>query len=58
VFLEGGYDLDALAASSAACLAALGGERLVPERPTAGGPGRFVVESRRTVQERLEAASN
>ena len=29
-FLEGGYDLDALAASTASCLAALAGDRLVP----------------------------
>ena len=43
VFLEGGYDLDALAASSAACVAALLGERLVPEPPTSGGPGREAI---------------
>jgi acetoin utilization deacetylase AcuC-like enzyme len=43
VFLEGGYDLDALAASSAACVAAMLGERLVSEPPTSGGPGREAV---------------
>jgi acetoin utilization deacetylase AcuC-like enzyme len=43
VFLEGGYDLDALRTSSAATLAALAGGRLVPEHPPSGGPGRDVV---------------
>jgi acetoin utilization deacetylase AcuC-like enzyme len=42
-FLEGGYDLDALRDCTAATLAALGGERLAPEPPTSGGPGRDVV---------------
>ena len=40
VFLEGGYDLEALTSSSEACLAAMAGERLHPEPPTSGGPGR------------------
>ncbi|HJR26120.1 MAG TPA: histone deacetylase, partial [Acidimicrobiales bacterium] len=39
-FLEGGYDLDALAASAGACVAALAGERVHTEAPTSGGPGR------------------
>jgi acetoin utilization deacetylase AcuC-like enzyme len=39
VFLEGGYDLTAVAHSSAATVSALLGERLHPEAPTAGGPG-------------------
>jgi acetoin utilization deacetylase AcuC-like enzyme len=43
VFLEGGYDLDALATSAAACVGAMVGERLVAETPTSGGPGREVV---------------
>lgn len=43
VFLEGGYDLGALASSAAACVAAMAGERLVPEPPTSGGPGRETV---------------
>jgi acetoin utilization deacetylase AcuC-like enzyme len=43
VFLEGGYDLDALATSSAACLAAMAGEVLRPEPATGAGPGRPVV---------------
>ena len=42
-FLEGGYDLAALASSAVACVGALAGERLVPEPPTSGGPGRDVV---------------
>jgi acetoin utilization deacetylase AcuC-like enzyme len=41
--LEGGYDLDALAASTAGCVAALAGIELHPEQPTGGGPGRAVV---------------
>jgi acetoin utilization deacetylase AcuC-like enzyme len=39
-FLEGGYDLEALAGSAAACVGALLGHRLVEEPPTSGGPGR------------------
>ena len=38
-FLEGGYDLEALANSSGATIAALAGEVRHPERPTSGGPG-------------------
>jgi acetoin utilization deacetylase AcuC-like enzyme len=45
VFLEGGYDLDALTASSEACLAAMAGERRHPEPPTAGGGGRDAVSA-------------
>ncbi|MGH8922997.1 MAG: histone deacetylase family protein, partial [Actinomycetes bacterium] len=47
VMLEGGYDLDALAASTAASLAALAGGRLRPETVTSGGPGRSVVDAAR-----------
>lgn len=43
VFLEGGYDLEALRDSTAAAIAALAGERLHVEAPTGGGPGRDVV---------------
>ena len=39
VFLEGGYDLAAVANSSAATVGALLGEHLHPEAPTSGGPG-------------------
>jgi acetoin utilization deacetylase AcuC-like enzyme len=45
VFLEGGYDLEALGASAAACVGALVGERLVPEPPTRGGPGHEVIDA-------------
>jgi len=44
VYLEGGYDLDALRDSTAACLSAMAGDPLHPERPTRGGPGRDVVD--------------
>lgn len=43
VFLEGGYDLEALTTSVAAVLAALEGRRLHPETPTHGGPGTEIV---------------
>ncbi len=42
-FLEGGYDLEALALSSATCVAALAGEIRHPEASTSGGPGRAVL---------------
>jgi acetoin utilization deacetylase AcuC-like enzyme len=45
VFLEGGYDLDALRDSTAAALAALAGERIHAEPPSGGGPGRDVVDA-------------
>lgn len=44
-FLEGGYDLDALAASTATFVASLAGGNLTIEPPTSGGPGRDVVEA-------------
>ena len=46
VFLEGGYDLDALRDSVAATLPVLVGERPGPvaEAPTSGGPGGRMVE--------------
>lgn len=37
-FLEGGYDLAALAASAGACVAAMAGEAYRPEPATGGGP--------------------
>ncbi len=43
--LEGGYDLQALADSTAAFLAALEGRAVEPERPTSGGPGMAVVRA-------------
>ena len=42
-FLEGGYDLEALAASAGACVAALAGRDHAAEPPTSGGPGMEVV---------------
>jgi acetoin utilization deacetylase AcuC-like enzyme len=51
VFLEGGYDLQALADSAGACLAAMVGERHHPEAPTSGGPGLAVVEAARRVHQ-------
>ena len=40
VFLEGGYDLDALRRSVRATVATLAGTSCRPEEPTSGGPGR------------------
>ena len=40
VFLEGGYDLQAVADSGAATVGALLGERVHPEPPSVGRPGR------------------
>jgi acetoin utilization deacetylase AcuC-like enzyme len=46
VFLEGGYDLDALRDGTAATATALVGETTAPiEAPTSGGPGREVVDA-------------
>lgn len=44
-FLEGGYDLAALASSAAACVGALAGERHALEPPTSGGPGHDAVRA-------------
>lgn len=44
VMFEGGYDLDAIRSSTAASVAALTGEPATGEAPTAGGPGRDVVD--------------
>lgn len=44
-FLEGGYDLQALASCAAACVGALAGQRSAQEPATAGGPGRDVVRA-------------
>lgn len=43
VFLEGGYDLDAVADSTAATLAAMSGVEHRPEAITTGGPGTEVI---------------
>ncbi len=47
MFLEGGYDLDALSRSAAACVAAIGGADYDSEPQTSGGPGGDVVEEAR-----------
>jgi acetoin utilization deacetylase AcuC-like enzyme len=52
--LEGGYDLDALAASAGACVASLAGLRFRPEPATSSGPGHSIVTSVRRLHERLE----
>lgn len=49
LFLEGGYDLAALADSAGACLAALAGVDHRPEPATSGGPGRHVVDAARAL---------
>ncbi len=46
MFLEGGYDLDAMRASIAATLPVLvGGSSHPEEAPTSGGPGAHVVDA-------------
>ena len=55
-FLEGGYDLTAVAHSSAATVSALLGDRIHPEAPTSGGPGDTAVERAVHVRERLDTA--
>ena len=47
MFLEGGYDLDALSRSAAACVATLADVDHEAEPQTSGGPGRDVVEEAR-----------
>lgn len=44
-FLEGGYDLEALALSTAACVGAMIGRTYAPEPQTNGGPGAMVVDA-------------
>jgi acetoin utilization deacetylase AcuC-like enzyme len=49
LFLEGGYDLDALRMSVGATLSALLGSSYRPERPSAGGPGYDMVDMARRI---------
>ena len=49
-FLEGGYDLEALESSVAACVAGLAGERLVPESATSVGTDEPAIRQGRTGQ--------
>ncbi|GAC1589629.1 MAG: histone deacetylase [Acidimicrobiales bacterium] len=51
-FLEGGYDLEALASSAGGCIAALAGERWLAERATSGGPGGEMVAAAAAVLSR------
>jgi acetoin utilization deacetylase AcuC-like enzyme len=51
VFLEGGYDLDALRDSTAATVSTLLGSPKRVESATANGPGRTVVQAARDLQE-------
>jgi acetoin utilization deacetylase AcuC-like enzyme len=46
-FLEGGYDLEALATSAGACFAALAGQAWRPEPASSGGAGLAAVERAR-----------
>jgi len=45
VYLEGGYDLDALTACTGAALGALVDIEYRPEAASSGGPGRNVVDA-------------
>lgn len=53
LFLEGGYDLQALKLSTAACVARLTGAEYRPEPPTSGGPGDEVVGNVRRMRQAL-----
>ncbi|MHB1138576.1 MAG: arginase family protein, partial [Microthrixaceae bacterium] len=55
VLLEGGYDLNAVAESTAGTVAALAGVHLHPEAPTAGGPGADVVDEVTRLRRGLDA---
>jgi acetoin utilization deacetylase AcuC-like enzyme len=55
-FLEGGYDLDALRDSTAAALVALAGDRLHPETPSGGGPGRDSILAAELAHQRATGA--
>jgi acetoin utilization deacetylase AcuC-like enzyme len=54
-FLEGGYDLDALRRSVSATVAALAFDPRAVEAPSAGGPGREVLERTRRAWEQAMA---
>ncbi|HTN99939.1 MAG TPA: histone deacetylase [Microthrixaceae bacterium] len=53
VFLEGGYDLTAVAESTAATLGALVGEQLHPEKPSSGGPGSEAISSAELIHKQI-----
>ena len=54
VFLEGGYDLEAIAESAAGTVGALLGERIHPEAPSGGGPGGSVVSQVAELRRRFD----
>ncbi|HEV8297593.1 MAG TPA: histone deacetylase [Acidimicrobiales bacterium] len=57
-YLEGGYDLAALARSAAVTISALAGVRWAPEPATNGGPGREAVAAARRIRtQALDAQS-
>ena len=56
-FLEGGYDLDALARSVGATVATLAGERYRPEPATSGGPGHSAVAEATRIRARFEGGT-
>ena len=49
-YLEGGYDLDALARGAGACVAAMAGVEHSSEPATSGGPGADVIERARRLR--------
>ena len=49
MFLEGGYDLEALSDCAGAVAAKLVGHQYRPERPTTGGPGQEHIEIARKI---------
>ena len=53
LFLEGGYDLDALTTSVGATMAAVVDAPYRPEEATSGGPGANVVTAAREIRQRL-----
>mgnify|MGYP006054726855 CR=1 FL=1 len=54
VFLEGGYDLEAIAESAAGTVGAMLGERIHPEAPSGGGPGGSVVSQVAEIRRRFD----
>ena len=54
VLLEGGYDLAAVAESTAATVAAMFGTTLHPEAPSGGGPGADTVDAAARLQAAVE----
>ncbi len=58
LFLEGGYDLEALTTSVGASLAAILDAPYRPEEATSGGPGTQVVDAARHQRERLSDTTN